>query len=272
MLRSGALGATASTRGGGTSFGDARSPSDGLWSRAGVPHVKGAEVVVAGDGARRLEEELARANGGGEHARGDAERRTELGEERPAAPAGALASVGIERGRREHRAGRGALLSLTPRRYPRPPCVEATSSPGGALVGRAPIADDLIVPLPPDAAGRRRSRTGLEPFRGTNYSGNLWRETDLPALGWRHRRHYDMRATFITLAIEDGADPEILENRVTHTRQSRSAFDGYNRGHAVAADVRRGGEAADRARRAPRGDLGRRRVGSASRRCSVCKL
>jgi hypothetical protein len=39
-----------------------------------------------------------------------------------------------------------------------------------------------------------------------------------------------MRATFITLAIEDGADPEILENRVTHTRQSRSAFDGYNRG------------------------------------------
>ena len=56
-----------------------------------------------------------------------------------------------------------------------------------------------------------------------------WRETDLPALGWRHRRHYDTRASFITLAIEDGADPEILENRVTHTRHSRSAFDGYNR-------------------------------------------
>ena len=39
-----------------------------------------------------------------------------------------------------------------------------------------------------------------------------------------------MRATFITLAIEDGADPEILETRVTHTRKSRNAFDGYNRG------------------------------------------
>ena len=39
-----------------------------------------------------------------------------------------------------------------------------------------------------------------------------------------------MRATFITLAIDDGADPEVLETRVTHTRKSRSAFDGYNRG------------------------------------------
>jgi hypothetical protein len=106
------------------------------------------------------------------------------------------------------------------------------------LMGRAPGPDDLIVPLPPDAADRRRSRTG-EPYRAASYSGLNWRETDLPALGWRHRRHYDMRATFITLAIEDGADPEILENRVTHARQSRSAFDGYNRGPAVGADVRR---------------------------------
>jgi len=97
------------------------------------------------------------------------------------------------------------------------------------MVGRAPAADDLIVPLPPAAAERRRSRGG-EPFRGHDYSGKRWREADLPALGWRHRRHYDMRATFITLAIEDGADPEILETRVTHTRKSRSAFDGYNRG------------------------------------------
>jgi hypothetical protein len=98
------------------------------------------------------------------------------------------------------------------------------------MIGRAPAADDLIVPLPPHAAERRRSHAGLEPFRGVNYSGLLWRETDLPALGWRHRRHYDTRATFITLAIEDGADPEILESRVTHARQSRSAFDSYNRG------------------------------------------
>jgi len=69
-----------------------------------------------------------------------------------------------------------------------------------------------------------------EPFRTTYYSGKCWRVHDLPALGWRHRRHYDMRATFITLAIDDGADAEVLESRVTHTRKSRSAFDGYNRG------------------------------------------
>jgi hypothetical protein len=97
------------------------------------------------------------------------------------------------------------------------------------MVGHAPGPDDLIVPLPPDAAARRRSRDG-EPFRGHDYSGKRWREEDLPALGWRHRRHYDMRATFITLAIDDGADADIIETRVTHTRKSRNAFDGYNRG------------------------------------------
>ncbi|HEX7941293.1 MAG TPA: hypothetical protein VF488_05785 [Gemmatimonadaceae bacterium] len=102
------------------------------------------------------------------------------------------------------------------------------------------------MPLPPDAAERRRSRFG-EPFRGHDYSGKRWRDEDLPALGWRHRRHYDMRATFITLAIEDGADPEILETRVTHTRKSRNAFDGYNRA-ALGADVRRDREASHRAR------------------------
>ncbi len=97
------------------------------------------------------------------------------------------------------------------------------------MMGRAPAADDLVVPLPPDAIERRLRRTG-EPFRPTDYSGIQWRTKDLPALGWRHRRHYDMRATFITLAIEDGADPDVLETRVTHTRKSRNAFDGYNRG------------------------------------------
>ncbi len=97
-----------------------------------------------------------------------------------------------------------------------------------AMMGRAPGPDDLIVPLPPDAAERRRTRGG-EPYRPNDYSCKRWLE-DVAALGWRHRRHYDMRATFITLSIEDGADPEILENRVTHTRQRRSAFDGYDRG------------------------------------------
>jgi hypothetical protein len=83
--------------------------------------------------------------------------------------------------------------------------------------------------LPPKHAARRRTRTG-EPFRGHDYSGKRWREEDLPALDWRHRQHYDMKATFITLALEDGADPHVIETRVTHTKKSRSAFDGYNRG------------------------------------------
>jgi hypothetical protein len=98
-----------------------------------------------------------------------------------------------------------------------------------AMMGRAPGPDDLIVPLPPEHAARRRSRDG-EPFRGHDYSGKRWREADLPALGRRHRQHYDMRATFITLALEDGADPEVIESRVTHTKRSRSAFRGYDRG------------------------------------------
>ncbi len=98
-----------------------------------------------------------------------------------------------------------------------------------AMHGREPTPDDLIVPLPPAAIAARRTRTG-EPFRGYDYSGKRWREEDLPALGWRQRRHYDMRATFITLALEDGADPLVIETRVTHTKKTRSAFTGYNRG------------------------------------------
>jgi hypothetical protein len=39
-----------------------------------------------------------------------------------------------------------------------------------------------------------------------------------------------MCATFITLALEDGADQHVIETRVTHTKKRRSAFDGYNRG------------------------------------------
>jgi hypothetical protein len=73
-----------------------------------------------------------------------------------------------------------------------------------AMMGRAPGPDDLIVPLPPDAAERRYKRKG-EPFRTTYYSGKCWSKYDLAALGWRHRHHYDMRATFITLVIGIGA-------------------------------------------------------------------
>jgi integrase len=86
------------------------------------------------------------------------------------------------------------------------------------MMGRAPEPDDLIVPLPPADTAKRRRRSG-EPFRGTDYSYKRWSRDDLPALGMRHRRHYDMRATFITLALEDGADADVLEHRAhAHAR------------------------------------------------------
>lgn len=98
-----------------------------------------------------------------------------------------------------------------------------------AMMGRTPGPEDLIVPLPPETIARRTRRTG-EPHRGYDYSGKRWREHDLPMLGWRPRSLYDTKSTFITLAIEDGADAAIIRDRVTHTKPKRSAFDGYDRG------------------------------------------
>ena len=39
-----------------------------------------------------------------------------------------------------------------------------------------------------------------------------------------------MRATFITLAVEDGASAQIIRDRVTHTKPRRDGFDFYDRG------------------------------------------
>lgn len=97
------------------------------------------------------------------------------------------------------------------------------------MMGRTPTLDDLIVPLPPADASARTRKMG-EAFRPDYYSRRRWVDEDLPALGWRHRRHYDTRATFITLALEDGADRATIETRVTHTKPMRSAFEMYNRG------------------------------------------
>lgn len=97
------------------------------------------------------------------------------------------------------------------------------------MVGRAPEPDDLIVPLPPADADARRSREG-EPIRTGDYAGKKWREVDLPALGWRPRTMYAMKSTFISLCIEDGADPDVIEHQVTHTKKKRGAFHGYDRG------------------------------------------
>jgi hypothetical protein len=100
------------------------------------------------------------------------------------------------------------------------------------MMGRQPEPDDLIVPLPPAAVARRRSRKG-EAFRGHDYIGKRWREHIMPILvaeGWRYREPYAMKATFITLAIEDGANRDIIRDRVTHSKPRRDAFDGYDRG------------------------------------------
>jgi integrase len=98
----------------------------------------------------------------------------------------------------------------------------------GEMMGRDPKPDDLIVPLPPIAAAARRSRKG-EAFRSTDYSYKRWAEEDLPMLGWRYREPYATKSTFITLACKDGANPDVIEARVTHTKKTRSAFDGYRR-------------------------------------------
>jgi hypothetical protein len=98
----------------------------------------------------------------------------------------------------------------------------------GTRVGRAPGPDDLIVPLPPAAAERRRSRSG-EPFRSQDYTGKRWRDEDMPMLAWRYREPYVTKSTFISLVLEDGANPDVIENRVTHTKKNRGAFDGYDR-------------------------------------------
>lgn len=104
-----------------------------------------------------------------------------------------------------------------------------------AMFGRAPGPDDLVVPLPPEV--RRTRRTG-ERFRGWDYTGRRWREKDAAIVGGHSRSVYDTRATFITLALEDDADRDILRSRITHTPPRRDAFDGYDRGERWAETCR----------------------------------
>lgn len=71
-----------------------------------------------------------------------------------------------------------------------------------AMVGRAPRAEDFIVP---SNRGTMKTRT---PMR----DGML---ADLERLGLRRRRMHDARRTFITLALADGARKDVIE-MLTH--------------------------------------------------------
>ncbi len=101
----------------------------------------------------------------------------------------------------------GPLKSEVPREVPVHPVLAAMLGEWrlrgfSQLMGRAPRADDLIVP---SRQGEMRSKNQV---RGKFLD-------DLKRLGLRPRRVHDMRRTFITLARVDGARPDILE-QVTH--------------------------------------------------------
>ena len=80
-----------------------------------------------------------------------------------------------------------------------------------AAVGRAPTADDLVVPV----VNRARVRTNT-----MRKADLVWRDCqdDLDALGLRRRRVHDLRRAMISLARADGARKDLLEV-VTHARR-----------------------------------------------------
>lgn len=78
--------------------------------------------------------------------------------------------------------------------------------------GRPPEPHDLVMPAPkPQNRGRRKAQGSMLDH---NY---VWKRMfrDLKTLGFRHRRVHDTRRTGISIAVEDGADEDILK-RGTH--------------------------------------------------------
>lgn len=113
-----------------------------------------------------------------------------------------------------------------------------------AMMGRHPEPDDLVVPMPPEHAARRRTRTG-EAFRAHDYSGERWRRDDLPALGWAaspalryagHLHHACSRGRGRSACHRNPRDSH--EEAAIGVRRLQP-------GHAVGADVRRGRQAQD---------------------------
>ena len=86
-----------------------------------------------------------------------------------------------------------------------------------AMMGRPPQPDDLLLPLPPEDAERRRIVPTGEPRRNKTYCYHRFK-ADLIAVKLRHRREHDLRRTMVSLMREDGARKEIL---VTMTHNPR---------------------------------------------------
>ena len=88
-----------------------------------------------------------------------------------------------------------------------------------SMMGTAPMPDDLIVPM----TDGQRTPHGKMRTKNDSYK-RLQR--DLRALGFRPRRGHDLRRTMISLAQDDGASREILQD-VAHGRSKRDAIDDY---------------------------------------------
>ena len=92
------------------------------------------------------------------------------------------------------------------------------------MVGRAPTPDDLLVPMPPQDALRRRGDVTRESLRTKTYAYKRAKQ-DLADLGLRHRREHDLRRTMVTLMREAGARKEVLVT-ITHNPR-RETIDMY---------------------------------------------
>ena len=126
---------------------------------------------------------------------------------------------------------KGRTKTKQPRRMPVHPTLAAIIaewklSGWVAMMGRQPMPDDLIVPLAPDHAARRRENPTREGMRNRSYCFKRFRD-DLKLLGFRHRRGHDLRRTMVSLSREDGARKDILELCTHNPKKTGSSIDVY---------------------------------------------
>jgi integrase len=125
----------------------------------------------------------------------------------------------------------GRTKTKQPRRMPVHPTLAAILaewrlSGWAEMMGRKPTPDDLIAPMPPDHAARRREGRTLEGMRSRTYCFKRFRD-DLKMLGFRHRRGHDLRRTMISLSREDGARKDLLELCTHNPTKKGSSIDVY---------------------------------------------